>query len=93
MLLALYAILLIWQILWLVSSVRSRGGWTKLLILDTVSVALAFGLMWYFDTLPGQGIMPGWAYFSEVFYSLLAGGVYAVMTLVCALLALLLRKR
>lgn len=85
----LYAALLIWQIVWLIMAVRRKRGWIRLLILEIASMVLAFGCMWYFDTLPGYGIMPGWAYFAEVFYSLVAGVIYFVMTLITGLGALL----
>lgn len=88
----LYACLLLWQMIWLISAVRRKSGWIRLLVLCVASMAVAFGCMWYFDTLPGYGIMPGWAYFQEVFYSLVAGMVYFVMTLI-ALLGELLQKK
>lgn len=93
MLLAVYILIFALQVFLLVRCFKSRAGWGKLLILDIASVVLALGCMWYFDTLPGYGIMPGWAYFAEVFYSLCAGAVYVLMTLICILCALLRKKK
>ena len=92
MLLAGYILIFALQVFLLVRSFKSRVGWGRLLILDILSVVLALGCMWYFDTLPGYGIMPGWAYFAEVFYSLCAALVYGIQTLV-AVLGLLLWKK
>ncbi len=82
MLIAIYGIVFLWQIFWLVQAFRLRKGWGKLAILEAVSIAAAFGCMWYFDTLPGYGTIPGWAYFPEVFYSLCAGCVYLLTGLI-----------
>lgn len=87
-----YAALFVWQVMWFVSAIRRKKGWVRLLILCAMSMAAAFGCMWYFDVLPGYGIMPGWAYFQEVFYSLCAGVAYFIMTLIAALGALLQKK-
>lgn len=88
-----YIVLLLWQLAWLVQAIRSNKGWKALLVLETVCMALALGLMWYYDTLPGYGIMPGWAYFSEVFRSLVFGCIYCGMILVSAVCALIKRKK
>ena len=88
----LYGVLFVWQVIWLIGAIRRKKGWVRLLILCAMSMAAAFGCMWYFDVLPGYGIMPGWAYFQEVFYSLCAGVAYFIMTLIAALGALLQKK-
>lgn len=82
MLIWLYILLFALQVLLLVRYVRrgTRGGW--LAVLEICSAVLAGVLMWYYDTLPGFGFMPGWSYFSEVFYSLFALVVYALMMLI-----------
>ena len=89
----IYIVLLIWQIVWLVQALRSNKGWKALLVLEVGSVILALGLMWYYDTLPGYGMMPGWAYFAEVFRSLVFGCVYCAMTLTSAVCAFFKRKK
>lgn len=87
-----YIILALWQTVWLVLAVKNKRGWIKLLILSALSTVLAFGCMWYFDTLPGYGIMPGWAYFAEVFYSLCAGIVYLLVSTVALLCTVFYKK-
>lgn len=89
----IYIVLLIWQLVWLVQAIRSNKGWKALLVLEIASVILALGLMWYYDTLPGYGLMPGWAYFSEVFRSLVFGCLYCAMILISVLCAFLKRKK
>lgn len=89
----LYAALLIWQITWLVSAIRKHRSWIRLLVLNVLSTVLAIGLMWYFDTLPGYGMMPGFAYFPEVLYSLVSAIVFAVLTLISLLGMLFHRKK
>lgn len=89
----LYILLLIWQLVWLVQAFRNGKGWKALMVLEVVCVILALGLMWYYDSLPAQGLMAGWAYFSEVFYSLVFGIVYSVMTLLSAVCAVWRRKK
>ncbi len=91
MLPVLYGMFLVWQLCWLVQAWRGKG-WGRLLVLNIAATVLAFGVMWYFDTLPGYGMMPGWAYFAEVFYSLCAGVVYFLLTLISALCALIRKK-
>ena len=92
MILVLYAGLLIWQILWLVLAIRKRKGWIRLLILSVACTALAVFGTWYFNEMPGLGIMPGLAFFQEFFYSLIASVIYFVMTLVALLGALVQKK-
>lgn len=88
----IYGLLFLWQVFWLIQAWRRKGGWGRLLVLNIGATVLSFGAMWYFDTLPGFGMMPGWAYFTEVFYSLCAGAVYFLLTLISALCALLRKK-
>lgn len=88
-----YLILLAVQIFLLVRSCRARKGVGKVLILNICAIALSCFLLWYFDTLPGFGMMPGFAYFPEVLYSLIAAFVYAILTLVTFLCWLYRRKK
>ena len=92
MLAVIYVLLFLLQLFLLVRCFRRRSGWGKLLAVNIVSTVLAFGAMWYFDTLPGYGMAPGWAFFTEVFYSLCAGAAYFFLTLISALCALLRQK-
>ena len=87
-----YIVLALWQLIWLVLAIKNKRGWVRLLVLSALSTALAFGCMWYFDTLPGYGIMPGWAYFAEVFYSLCAGIVYLLVSVIALLCTIFYKK-
>ena len=77
----------------LIQCFRTRSGWGRLLALDILATVGACVLVWYFDTLPGYGIMPGWAYFSEVMYSLAAAVAFGAKTLVSLLGFLLWKKK
>jgi hypothetical protein len=55
------------------------------LTVNVLSAALSAVLLWYYDTLPGYGIMPGFAYFPEVFASLCAAAAFVLLTIVTLL--------
>ena len=88
-----YAILFAAEVFLLVRNLRKHRGLGLLLILNGASIALSAFLMWYFDTLPGYGIMPGFAYFPEVFYSLCAIVVFTVLTFVTLLIWLVKKHK
>ena len=92
MLAVIYIAIFALQLFLLIRCFRRRTGWGKLLLLNIGATVLACTLGWYFDTLPGYGMMPGWAYFAEVFYSLCAALVFGIQSLVTTL-GLLLRKK
>ncbi len=82
MLIAAYIGILILQIVWLVSAWKARKGWLRLIVLEVVSAAAALGLMFYYDSLPGIGMMPGLTYIAEVIYSMLFTAAFAVMAVI-----------
>ena len=88
-----YAVLFAAEVFLLVRNLRKHRGLSLLLILNGASVALSAILMWYFDTLPGYGIMPGFAFFPEVMYSLCAIVVFTVLTFVTLLIWLLQKHK
>ena len=59
-----------------------RKLWPKLFGLEILSVLAAVGLMFLFDRLPGNGMMPGLTWFAEFFYSLFAAAGYGMLFLV-----------
>lgn len=87
-----YILIFALQLFLLIRCFRRRTGWGKLLVLNIASTVLAGFLMWYFDTLPGFGMMPGLAYFAEVFYSLCACGGFSLLALI-TIVGMLLRKK
>ena len=87
----IYLILFILQVFWLIRvSIRKEKFW-PVLITNVLFIVLSVILLWYFDTLPGYGLMPGFAFFPEVFASLCAAAAFALLTFV-TLLCWLLRK-
>ena len=82
MLVAAYIGILIWQFVWLISACKARKGWLRLIVLEVISAAASLTLMFYYDSLPGIGMMPGLTYFAEVMYSMLFATVYAVMAVI-----------
>ena len=89
----LYVVFFAVQVFLLIRSCRAKRGLGKLLLMNVFSIALSCFLLWYFDTLPGYGMMPGFAYFPEVIYSLCAVVVFAVLTLVTFLCWLYHKKK
>ena len=89
----IYAVLFAAEVFLLVRNLRKHRGLGLLLILNGASVALSAILMWYFDTLPGYGIMPGFAYFPEVFASLCAIAAFTVLTFVTLLIWLMKKHK
>lgn len=88
-----YILLFALQVFLLIRGCRRKSGLGKMVILNIFSIVLACFLLWYFDTLPGFGMMPGFAFFPEVMYSLMAAVAFAVLTLVTFLLWLYHRKK
>ena len=87
----LYVLLFAAELGWLIRSFRVKARFWPVITANLLSIALSVFLLWYFDTLPGYGMMPGFAFFPEVFASLCALAAFTVLTLV-TLLCLLLRK-
>ena len=88
-----YAILFAAEVFLLVRNLRRQKGVGIVLILNVLTTAMAVFLMWYFDNLPGYGIMPGFAYFPEVFHSLCAAAVFTVLTFVTLLIWLMKKHK
>jgi len=81
----IYGILFFLEVFWLVRTGRRKKRVWPVLVCNVLSVGLSLVLLWYYDTLPGFGMMPGFAYFPEVFCSLCAAAAFAVLTLVTLL--------
>jgi len=90
-----YLLLFLVQLVMLVCAVRKpeKNLWPALFRLELVSALGAVGLMFLFDSLPGQGMAPGLTWFAEVFYSLFAAIGYGVMILVSIVVAAVLEWR
>ena len=88
----IYGLLLVLEIFWLIRTCRRHGSFRGVFAVNLLSVLAAAGAVWYFDTMPGYGIMPGLAFFPEFFYSLCAAVAFTVLTFV-TLLIWLMKKR
>lgn len=88
-----YLLFFVLQVFLLIRGCRAKRGLGLVLILNIFSIVLSCFLLWYFDTLPGYGMMPGFAFFPEVMYSLCAAVLFAVLTLVAFLLWLYHKKK
>ena len=79
-----YLLVFFAQVILLILAARKpeKHLWPALFRLELVSALGAVGLMFLFDSLPGQEMAPGLTWFAEVFYSLFAAIGYGVMLLV-----------
>ena len=89
----IYAALFVCQLLWLVWACRKHKKIWPVLTANILSIGVSVFLLWYFDTLPGYGMMPGLTWFAEVFYSICAAVVFAVLVLVTFLCMLYHKKK
>ena len=87
----IYAGLFGLELFWLIRTCRRKLRFWPVLAGNLLTAVLSVFLLWYFDTLPGYGMMPGFAFFPEVFASLCAAAAFALLTFV-TLLCWLLRK-
>ena len=83
-----YVLILAAQIVLLIFAIRKpdKKLWRPLFGFELFSLLASVGLMFLFDSLPGNGFMPGLTWFAEWFYSLLAAGAYGIMLLLTAIL-------
>ena len=88
-----YGIFFALQLFLLIRGFRRKRGLGKVLVLNILSIVLSCVLLWYFDTLPGYGIMPGFAYFPEVFASLCSIAAFTVLTFVTLLIWLMKKHK
>ena len=95
MLLAGYVIILALEILLLVFSVRrnTKKYWLGLFASEVASVAVAFGLGCYYDSLPGYGFMPGLTYLAETLLSYGAGAAYGLVLLISVIICIVRAKK
>ena len=85
----IYFLLFALQVFWLIRTCVRKGKFWPVLTVNILSAAISGFLLWYFDTLPGYGMMPGFAFFPEVFASLCAAAAFLLLTFVTLLCWLL----
>ena len=54
----IYLLLFALQVFWLIRTCRRKGKFWPVLTVNFLSAAISGFLLWYFDTLPGYGMMP-----------------------------------
>lgn len=90
-----YIFVFIIQIVLFVNTVRkpTKRKWVIFYLFNVVSIITSFSVGVYYDSLPvpESGFMPGLGYFGEVFISLFAALVYAVILIVSAILGIIMR--
>lgn len=80
-LLILYLIVSIVQIILLVKSIKRKEikNWIKVFALEVFSIIISTILLFYYNSLPGYGFMPGLSYLGEVLLSFGVAILYSVM--------------
>ena len=89
--LGLFAVQIVLLVFALKGSQKSR--WYLLYAIELLSVAAALFLLAYYDNLPASGMMPGLAYFTEVFYSFFAAIGFGILLLVSVFIGLFARRK
>jgi hypothetical protein len=91
----MYFIILAAQIMLLSFSIRKKTKklWIGTFMFEIISAIIAFVLMWYYNSLPGYGFMPGLSYFEEVLFSMVASFLYAIMLAISFIVFLFVKKR
>lgn len=85
-LLILYLLIFIADIVLLVFAIKRKSTklWTVLFSLETISLLFTHFSAFYFNSLPGYGIFPGFSYIGEILLSMLAFFLYILMLFICA---------
>ena len=91
-LLITYIVILIFQIILFVISIRKKIKklWRILFSAELVPLLISIGLMIYYNNLPGYGFMPGLTYLGEVLFSFGAVVLYCISFLIsiCSYIAI-----
>lgn len=73
-----YILTLIGLIVVLVRCIKKKSKWSKLFLSEGLAIAAATFFAVFYNSLPGEGMMPGLTYFSEVIFSVLAVWGFAI---------------
>lgn len=90
---SLYGILLLFSIILLVSAAKnpSRAKWLTLFISEALFALVSVGVALVFDSLEGDGFMPGLTYFSQIIVSIIAALAFTVAFAVSAVVYIILK--
>lgn len=80
-LLILYLVVFIVQIILLVKAIKKKENkkWIKVFVLEVFSIIISIILLFYYESLPGYGFMPGLSYLGEILLSFGVAILYSVM--------------
>ena len=96
-LLIAYMAVFVSHIILLIFAIREnhKNLWRYHLLSEGISSVIATALMFYFNSLPGHGFMPGLTYLGEILCSFAAAVLYAIMLIVsiCTLVVIKVRTR
>lgn len=90
-LLMIYIVLLLVQIVLLFQFVRKKNNkyWLYTSIIAIISSVAAIGIMFFYDSLPGYGLLPGLTYINEWLYSLGASIIFIGIFMLSLLLKII----
>jgi len=93
MLLFFYLLALVIQIVMFAGCLKKpvRIRWSLLFLCELCALTAAVYFSFYYNSLPGNGMMPGLTYFAETMYSM-AGAVVYLCMLVLSVLACVIMK-
>lgn len=78
-LLIIYILVLFFFIVNLVRCFKYKAKWWRLFICEVVAVCVSAFLCLYYDSLPGDGFMPGFTYLGEVLFSYAAAILFTII--------------
>ncbi len=95
MLLFFYVLALVIQIFLLIGCLKKpvRVRWSLLFLCELCALTSAVYFSFYYNSLPGYGMMPGLTYFSETMYSMAGAVVYLCMLLVSVLACVIMKLK
>ncbi len=83
-----YSILFIYLIISLIRCLKGSMSWILLFGLELFSIIISYVVSIYYDSLPGQGIMPGLFYFEEWFVSFAAMIIFIIFLIISVIIKL-----
>lgn len=90
----IYAITFASQLVLLVRTVKNPTlkRFAITVFVELLSIFLIILLLFYYNSLPQSGFMPGLRYLSEIFCSIIAGAAYIVLLIVSVVVYFIARK-
>lgn len=95
-LIILYAFMFIFLVITMIKCFKNKVKWLKLILFEIFLIVLSFILFYYYNSLPGRGMMPGLTYIGEVVVSFIATILFILMlvlTLIIKIIKYLSKKQ